>query len=148
MDMMQMRRMVMGQMASGARFEKGTFTIPSNFSGNQYTINFSRSYSKYMIIIEATDSSKTEIINTGYGGNRAFAFIGFYPMLEINNASDEYNVTGQTLNPSSGVISGGSFKTATLTDSSFSNTAVALSSAGSYYFHKGLSYNYYVVEIK
>ena len=137
----------MAQMASGAQFIKGSFTVPSD-SGSIYTLNFGKSFNKYLIFIEATAESKTQIINSGYSGNRTFGYVGFYPCIEINNTTDEYNTMAQTINPSTGVLSAGGFKGTTMTNSSFTYVAVSLNSAGSFYLLQGLTYNYYIVEIK
>lgn len=43
----------MTQMASGADFVKGTFTVPNDVA--TYTINFGKTYSKYLYMVEMTD---------------------------------------------------------------------------------------------
>ena len=68
MDVMGLRRMVMAQMASGAQFVKGTFTVPD--SGSSYTINFGKTFSSYLYVIEMSDLSKQSLIQTDVDGCR------------------------------------------------------------------------------
>lgn len=87
MDVMELRRMVMGQMASGARFVKGTYTVPSSGTAK---LEFGKAFNKYMFFIEMADESKTILMNSGETGNRTFAVIGCYPMPSVDNTSPSF----------------------------------------------------------
>ena len=136
----------MGLMASGAQFVKGTFTAPSSGS---YTLNFGKTFSKYLYIIEATDETKTAIVNSGASNYRPYCWIGSYPQPEINNKGSYGGVTW-TYNPSTNGYANARYET---TPNDFTATSITLTTAditgsASYSLLRGCSYTYYIVEIK
>ena len=149
MDVMS-RREIMGKvlagMASGARVEKGTFTVPNGVSS--FTLNFQNVFDKYFILVEASSESKTEIINTGSADRKTFAVIAIYPKRSINNTDDNYNALDMYLVPSTNTLAASSLNIATLTNSSFGLRVRTLSSSTSNALIEGLTYNYTIVEIK
>ena len=105
MDMMELRRMVMAQMASGARFVKGTITIPD--SGSFYEINIGKTFNKYIVYIEATEESKTQIINNTDNNSKSWALFEVYPRPKINGKTfgfltGRYNPISQAINAGAG----------------------------------------------
>ena len=145
MDMMQLRRMVMGQMASGARFVKGSFTVETGITSK--TIDFGKTFSKYLFLVEMTDESKTMLMNSGVNAVRAFSFVGIYPHRQINNHEYVTDAVYSRYNPSTDAVSGGTMQIATLTGSSMTMSVSVVSSSTTTLF-VGYSYNYYIVEIK
>lgn len=144
MDVMS-RREIMGKvlagMASGARFVKGTYTIPDNGS---FVINFGKTFSKYLFYIEMTDESKAALIDTGKTSSRTFAAFGVYPEMEIGNVIGNSNL-GSRITPSSKALSEGHFSA---TKSSNSIELPTGGTGNSNVFYWGYTYNYYIVEIK
>ena len=69
MDVMELRRRLMMGMAKGAEVIKGSFTVPADYTGN-YTINFGKSFSRYVYIIEMTDESKAALAQRGENSNK------------------------------------------------------------------------------
>lgn len=146
MDVMSLRRMVMAQMASGAQFVKGTFTAPSSGS---YTLNFGKTFSKYIFIIESTEDTKTAIINSGASSYRPFYWIGSYPQPEINN-NGSYGGIAWTYKPSTNEYANSRYAT---DNNSYTTTSITfvvadITGTSSSGILKGCSYNYYIVEIK
>ena len=131
--------------SGGADFVKGTFTVPG--AGETYTLNFGKTFGKYLFFIEMTDDSKSTLLNTGITSARAFYVEGIYPKRSVNNveANDAFiyrvapstGVISSTYNGA--IVSNRGSTSLTLTTGSTSNTNV---------FFNGYSYNYYIVEIK
>lgn len=136
----------MAKMASGARFEKGSFTVPNVLT---YTLNFGKEFHKYVLIIEADDASKQQIIDTGSSNNRqrAFFFMVIYPQREVNDNTIAQNTFAMTINPSSDSTAAAAIDLVA-SDKSINFNVVGLTSAGNYRLYVGLTYNYYIVEIK
>ena len=148
MDLMQIRRGLLAQMAqSGANFVKGTFTVPSDAS-TPFTFDFGKSFEKYLFYIEISDEGKEDIIEETYAGRRAYAFTGNYPNAKLseqitnpyNGIAYNYASSNQTPNYSQVNFN--------LTDHSITYTCGAFSANNASMFIKGYTYNYYIVEIK
>ena len=123
--------------------EAGTFTCPD--SGSSYEFQFSKTYSKYMILIEATDETKQAIIASGQTAGRTFAVLGFYPKLSINNSTNDNTALLNSYNPSTGAM-GGMY--ASNFDFTSTSVTVPLSSMGSaYYLYRGYTYKYSITEM-
>ena len=144
--LMEIRRGLMAQMANGAQFVKGTFTVSD--SGSSYTLNFGKTFSKYMYFVEMTDESKTAFISSGATAARIFCYVGIYPKREINNTSVNSNKLIVRLNPSTSETSASYSSSFTESSTSivFATSSVTGSTANALY--KGYTYNYYIVEIK
>ena len=132
-------------MTGGARFEKGSFTVP--LSVTSYTINLSKSYNNYVIIIEADATSKQQIIDSGTDRVRSFFYMCIYPNREIKNKSISNNMFSIYIYPSNDVT-GGLSDHCTMTENSITFGVSGLTSAGNMRLYNGLTYNYYIVEIK
>lgn len=135
------------QMASGASYASGTFTTDD--SAASHTINFGKTFSKYLYLIEMTGESKTALMNSGQTSAKMFSSIGTYPPL-IFDSTHQANKTylSYRMNPSTSEISYSTSAVATNLDESsitLGSNAIAGSANGLY---KGYSYTYYVVEIK
>ena len=86
---MEIRRNMMGviaQMGKGAEVITGTVQVPAQGTGN-VIINFGKSFSRYLYVIEMTDSSKQVLMQSGYNSNKGYGRVGIYPTLEINDKS-------------------------------------------------------------
>lgn len=130
---------------TGAQFVKGTFTVPD--SGSTYTLNFGKSFSKYLIIIEATSESKSTIMDSGLTSARSYAFRGMYSGFQIGEGTDANQGELSRVVPTTNVTSNAFISTWTLTQSSITFPTIDLASA-QHYLYYGLTYNYYIVEIK
>ena len=147
MDVMELRRGLMAQMAaSGANFVNGTFTVPGNASS--YTLDFGKSFSKYLYFVEMTDASKTSLIGTGINALKAFGYVGIYPNLSINGGSYTPNSMYARYNPSSNVISGSSLSASSYSESSITFPVAAVDGTSITTLYRNYAYNYFVVEIK
>ena len=145
MDMMAIRRMVIAQMASGAEFIKGTFTVPS--SGSSYTLEFGKTFNKYLYFFEMTDASKTALLGISATGARTFFVDGIYPNRAVNGAEIGDVFTYRVV-PSTGVLSASYTVTIINECSSTSMTLKTGGTGNTSVFYNGYSYNYYIVEIK
>ena len=129
----------------GAEFLSGTFTTGTTAG---YTIDFGKSFSKYLYYVEMTDASKTELHNSGQTSAKMFACIGKYPNAEFNERSTNGGYLSFRVNPSNDTIDKSSSASPnSISDSSitFGNNAIT---AGANSLYRGYSYNYYIVEIK
>ena len=146
--MMEIRRQMMGviaQMASGAKVVKGSFTCPS--SGNSYTIQFGKTFSKYLYLIEMTEASKTTLSSSGVNANQVYALLGAYPSPKINNIelSDKTGASFR-INPSSQTAFN---TTATVSNIGTSSIEIGIANMGASgnAVYKELSYNYTIVSL-
>lgn len=127
-------------------YESGTFTCPD--TGTIYTLNFSKTYSKYFILIEATESSIETIIASGATSVKTFALHGFYPKLNVNNTEVTHQTILNRIKPSD-LTTNADVPTSNFTYSSTSFSAsMGAITTGANYLYRGLTYNYYIVEIK
>ena len=146
MDLMEIRRNMMGviaQMAKGANFIKGTFTAPSGASS--YTLNFGKTFNKYIYLVEMTEESKTALVNSGITAIRAFAWVGIWPNVSINNVAYASNSLYARYNPSTNETSGGVMSASSYSNSSITFAVSNLTSITTLF--EGYSYNYYIVEV-
>lgn len=149
MDVMSLRRGIMAAMAQGAKYVKGTFTIPLDADAT-YTVNFGETFSKYMYFVEMTDASIATLLSEpDISGDRVYAFNGIWPAPTINNNSVGDYTNCYKVKPSTGDVSAvGTASCLTgITNSSIS-FRTGVKNSGTYYFIKGYSFNCYVVEIK
>ena len=152
MDLMSIRRKMMGviaQMANGADFVKGTFTVPSDAS-SPYIVSLGKTFDKYLFYIEMTDEDKETLTGlTSITGQRGYGFVGKYPDFEINEQTDNQGTLAHTIAPSTGNAS----RTSANFNQYGTSTQLGLICGGintnaSGRIYQGYSYNYYVVEIK
>ena len=138
----------MAQMASGANYVSGTFTVPDDETST-YTLNFGKTFSKYLFFIELTDASKTIVINSGASNYRPFCLVGSYPQPQINNVV-VYGGIAWTYTPSSHSYSNGRFTTSSknFTETSMKFATDDVTGTATSALLKGCTYNYYIVEIK
>lgn len=148
MDLMQIRRMLLEISAGGgivgADFIKGSFTVPND--ENSFVLNFEKTFSKYLFFIEADDDSKDAIVATGYTNAKAYAFIGSYPKEKINNITEDTNVLCMRITPSTSALTRSGVNI-TFDGSSITINASAVSAGNASYLYRGMTYNYFVVEI-
>ena len=115
-------------------------------SGISFTLNFGKTFSKYLFIIEADDDSKDDIVDTGYSNQKAYAFIGSYPKETINNITEDTNVLCMRITPASSALTRSGVNI-TFDGSSITINASAVSAGNASYLYRGMTYNYFVVEI-
>lgn len=149
MDMMELRRMVMAQMAQtiqGANYASGTFTTGNT---STYTLEFGKTFSKYLYYIEMTDDSKTALKNSEQTSAKMYACLGIYPRNEFDENLYPYDAyAAYRVVPSSDEMSLSTSAQASAIDgSSITLTNNAISS-GANNLYRGYSYNYYIVEMK
>lgn len=145
--MMTIRKMVMAQMARGVEVIKGSFTVGDN--DTTYALQFGKTLSRYMYLIEMTDQSKAELISTVSSGVRVFAFAGMYPMPEVNNTSQaSVCVRTYRVTPSTGVVSSSTYYDNNVPSSTaITLNAVSVSSGGDA-LYRGYTYNYIIIPIE
>ena len=127
----------------GLKHESGTFTCPD--SGTTYTLNFENTYSKYVIIIEATETTKAAIIAYGGTSAKTFGIVGNYPKITVNNVPVDTNTTLLKVAPSTGVTSTGNVSSFTYSATSIECPISVMQYAN--YLYQGYSYNYVIVEL-
>lgn len=145
MDVMSLRRGLMMGMASGAEYVKGSFTVPESVSN--YTIDFGKTFNKYLFLIEADEDSKTAILNSDVDANKTYAMIGIFPTPLISSYTFPSNASTFRINPSTKLLTSGS-PNVTATSTSLQITCSSLTGSSANVLYRGLTYNYYVVEIK
>ena len=147
--MMEVRRTMMGviaQMASGAKFVKGTFTVP-NDNSSSYTINFGQSFDKYMFYVEMTEDSKTDLLGTEIDGSRAFMLFGTSITPNCKGYTYNNNFLAYRVNPSTKATSYSGNNPKGIDNSSMSLPSYDVSASATNALFKGYTYNYYIVEI-
>lgn len=136
----------MAQMASGAQYIKGSFTVPN--SGSSYTLNFGKTFAKYLFIIEATDESKaTMISSTTVSAAKLYCLVGSFPSPGINNTPGVGKLANR-YTPSTEALGSVGTKYNTCGESSIVFTVAPFETGGANYLYNEFSYNYYIVEIK
>lgn len=144
MDMMELRRRLMIHMAQGAEVVKGAFTVSTT---GTYTLNFGKTFTKYIYLIEMTDSSKTALMSSGQTSAKMYSCIGEYPSPKINNDSLANTYLSFRIIPTTGVISASSSTTGTADESSVALNSNSIGS-GANSIYNGYSYNYTIVSLE
>ena len=136
--------------STGAEFVKGSFTVGDN--DTSHTINFGKTFSKYLFIIEADTESKETILNTGLSSSRAYMSICIFPGVKIASDNVDYQIIVERIKPSDSsltITNKTSSTYYTLSDSSITIKCYAVTNTNAPdYLYQGLTYNYYVFEIK
>ena len=145
MDVMQRRRGLMMSMAGGADYVKGAFTVPDD--ANNYVINFGKTFSNYLFLIEANEDSKEAILDSGATTNLLYEVLGIFPTPQISAYSSGTNAVSYRINPSTQGTSAGD-PNITTTTSSVQLACSDLIGGSVNGLYRGLAYNYYIVEIK
>lgn len=132
---------------TGANYVKGSFTTPN--TGSSYTLEFGKSFSKYIFLIEADDDAKDTIKNSGYNANKTYSFFGIRPTRSIGTTETNWNTILSRINPSS-PSSASSLSTSTVfTDSSITIGCYDLSTSGATSsLYRNMKYNYWIFEIE
>ena len=140
--------MLLGAKGAGGDVDyiSGTFTVPSN--ATNYKFEFGKTISSYLFLIEATEESKTEIVNSESTNARAYVWFGTYPVTVIDNKNTANCFFANRIQPSTEAISNGAMSNSAMSDTGISFTVVGMTDSGWGSLVKGLSYNYYVAEIK
>lgn len=131
----------------GAEVIKGTFTAPHTDSTDSYTLDFGKSFSSYLFLIEMTDASKATLMATGDTKNRAFSFVGVYPKRSISSIVATNNVLITRVNASANTSDTVANYISRISDSSISINVYSLSLTGAYYLYPDYSYNYTIVSL-
>ncbi len=138
-----------GNISSGADCVKGSFTVGN--SETYHTINFGKTFSKYLFIIEADDESKEDIAECELTTARAYLIIGRYPGFKFASEDVDYRLIAERVKPSDSTLSTtniGASSAVVLTDSSITINCYALTNTNApNYLYQGLTYNYYVFEM-
>lgn len=152
MDMMQIRRRLLELIAGGedmgAEVVKGTFTVSASaIVDNTFTLNFGKTFSKYLYLIEMTEASKTTLLATGQTSDRAYSAIGMYPMPQINNTTPDNNFLTVRVKPTtSGTsVAAPSSSSGSATGSSITFPVSNLNGAN--HLYRDYSYNYTIVSL-
>lgn len=132
-------------MANGAQFVKGSFTVPAD--ADKYMLNIGKTFEKYMFVIEADDTSKSTIINSGYDASKCYGILGIFPKFSINNIVSAFNMVHARINPATSANALGS-SNITNTTTEITLNCADLSGSSPNVVYSGLTYNYYIFEIK
>lgn len=147
MDLMMIRRGLLAQMAvSSLNYIKGQFTAVQD-ENDQFTLNFGKTFSRYLIFIEATDSAKSTIASYTGGGRKLYSTLAVYPGLNFSNNLDNYKACFSYA-PSTEAFNREYSSTNITLDSSkavFNCRALSFNSPVSLY--DGLTYDYFIVEV-
>lgn len=130
---------------TGKDFVSGTFTCPDE--DTTYKIQFGKTFSKYLFLIELSDDSKTALVNSGSSYARPFAYIGVYPKLGMNNLTVDYNIVPNRYKSSTNEVTIGNSSALTTTGTYIEGTVRAVNSNAANYFIRGYSYKYTVVSL-
>lgn len=144
MDLMEIRRGLLAQMAKGAEIIKGTFEAIN--TGGSYTLDWGKSFSKFILIIEMTDASKTTLLASGQTSAKMFECLTQYPMPTINNDSASNAILSNRIIPTTSVISTSASSAGTVTEHSITMTCNNIGS-GSNVLYNGYEYNYTVISL-
>ncbi len=136
---------IMAQGATGADYVSGTFTVPAD--ATSYTLEFGKTFSNYIFLVEATDNAKTSIMSSGSTNARGYAYIGVYPKREINSEEYSSNVYVMRVIPSTGTLSNGVTGGSMCSETGITFSTVDVTASGWSSLVKGLTYNYFIVAI-
>lgn len=141
MDMIARRAVLMG-MANVNNHIKGTFTPDSTVL---FTIDFGKTLSRYILFIEMTDDSITDLVNAGETSNKSYTLMTAYGVKSVDGISPGTSSLNVRYNGSS--IGYASASTWTLTGSSFSAYPAAITASAANTLYVGYTYNYTVIPI-
>lgn len=133
--------------SNGAEYIKGTFTVPDN--AENFTLNYGKSFSKYLLYIEMTDASKTALNSSAESGSTAIMFLAVYPPIEFKqNINDNTRAIKVTIyNPSTDTIGTTTLGASLYSVSSFTDAVRLINSAGQTRLIRGYSYDYVIVSL-
>lgn len=132
----------------GAEVVKGSFTVsPSAIVDNTFTINFGKTFSKYLYLIEMTEESKATLLSSGQTADRMYSAIGVYPIPQINNTTPYNSFLSVRVKPSTSETSisapGSSSESATGSTITFPVSNLG----GVNQLYRDYSYNYTIVSL-
>lgn len=146
MDLMNIRRGLMMAMAKGGiNYVSGEFTIPD--SGNTYTLQLGKSFSRYMFFISMTDESKQTVMGSGSNYSRTYEYYGTYPGPEIDGANEATCIYAARIAPSTDTRSTGTTNNSNCTNSSITLNTVDITTSGWAALVHGLTYKYLAVSL-
>lgn len=143
MDVMSLRRGIMAAMASGAEVLKGTFTTNDSYN---YKIEFGKTFSKYMLLVEMTDGSKSELMASEQSSAKMYAFAATYPAPSVGNTNGANAFLSFRIVPTTSEVSQSSSTPAAIDGSSMTITNNAIGN-GANVLYRGYSYNYTLVSL-
>lgn len=132
---------------TGAQFVKGSFTVPSDSNANM-VVQFGKTFNSYMLLIEMTDDSKAVLKNSGSTDYSTFCYVGVYPERKMDNDGSGFGALLYTYRSSTNMFSPSNMGTTAFSGSSFSMAVKDITGSATARLIKGLSYNYYIIEIK
>lgn len=147
MELMEIRRRLMMGMLKGAEVIKGSFTVPAN-GVNNYKIEFGKSFDKYIYIIEMTEESKLQLMQTGINANKGYARLGIYQPFSIDSISPSKTThLSFRCNPSEGTVMATTATANGIDSSSIAIAMGAVTTNSTNILYNGYSYNYTIVSL-
>ena len=144
---MELRRGLLGLMASGANYAKGTIEIGAGWYN--YDFQFGKTFNKYIYYFEMTDESKTALKNSGSTAtDNVFAFMGAYPTFNIDSTPATTTSMRTSLKVSTSDVDRGVTTDGVRSCGPTSMQLMCRDVKTRFAFYKGYTYNYYIVEIK
>ncbi len=124
---------------TGARFVKGSFTVP-NEGSSIFRLDFGKTFSKYILFIEADSTSKQTILDSGINASRAYALTAIYPTMQIGE-NTAYKYVYNRVHPVNKTVSVDGNNNGDLYGDYATITAASLSGTSTNGAFKGLTYN-------
>ena len=133
--------------ANGVDYVSGSFTVPN--TGTSYTLDFGKTFSNgYIFMIEATETSKTSIMNSGSSYARGYCYLGVHPTRYIGGQEYTSTIYVMRVAPLTGDLSNGVRSgTTVLTNTGITLGTVDIAASGWSNLVHGLTYNYYVYSL-
>ena len=151
MDMMEIRRGLLLQMASKGYIKKGQFTVKSTGSEDERLyIDIGKTLEKYVVVIEMSEASKETLAGrTEITGQRIFEWIGIYPLMNIDNKTITNDAFVGRMQPSTGSVNASTSASIYLYSDRFGLECYKLQEGGNAWgIYYGMTYNYWLLELK
>ena len=151
MDIMEIRRGLLLQMASKGYIKKGQFTVKSTGSeGERLYIDIGKTLEKYVVVVEMTEESKAVLAaKTEITGQRVFEWIGIYPLMNIDNKTITNDAFVGRMQPSTGSVNASTTASIYTSADRIGLDCYALKEGGSAWgLYFGFTYNYWLLELK
>lgn len=128
---------------SGESIVTGTFTVPDV---DPYVIQFGKTFTSYLIMIEMSDDSKSTLLNSGATNYCGIRYLGMYPAAVIDN-NTLYGMVTFVYNPSNGASSSANIGATSFDGSSVTIPTKPVTGSATVRLIKGYTYNYVVVSL-
>lgn len=150
MDMMEIRRGLLSQMANNGYVKKGQFTLKATGTeGETFYIDIGKTLSKYVVVVEMSEESKEALAQrTEITGQRVFEWVGIYPYMRINNKESTTDALVGRIQPSANSVNVSTTSYINTSSTRFGFSCYKLQEGGSAWgLYYGFTYNYWLLEL-